>query len=91
LIGDHETPREILEWRRNVERALIGLDLTTGLTQYNMVRQFMRGSALSSFMSAVGVILVNKKAGAIVHAETAVNNYPAATNPNHDAGIFAGL
>jgi len=27
LDGDHEMPREILEWRRNAERALTGLDL----------------------------------------------------------------
>jgi len=32
LIGDHKTPREILEWRRNLDRALIGLNLTTGTT-----------------------------------------------------------
>jgi len=41
LIGDHETPREILQWQCNVERALMGLDLTTGVTQCNVVKQFM--------------------------------------------------
>jgi len=74
LDGDHEMPREILGWHRNVERALIGLDLTTGMTQYNMYKQFMRRSALSSFVSAAMVILVNKKASAIVHAKQARDN-----------------
>jgi len=91
LDGDHETPQEILGWHHNVERALIGLDLCTGSNQYNMCKQFMRGSALSSFVSAAMVILVNKKATAIVHAEQARDNYPADTDPAHDGGVFAGL
>jgi len=42
LDGDHETPREILEWRHNVDRALTGLDLNAnGLSSYNMCKQFM--------------------------------------------------
>jgi len=92
LYGDHETPREILGWHCNVEGALIGLDLIrAGPASYNMCKQFMRGSALSSFESAAMVILVNKKASTIVHAKMARNNYPADTNPAHDARIFAGL
>jgi len=52
LDGDHETPREILEWRRNVERALTGLNLNAnGSSSYNMCKQFMHGSALSSFIA----------------------------------------
>ena len=43
LDRDHETPREILEWRRNVDRALTGLDLNAaGLAPCNMCKQFMR-------------------------------------------------
>ena len=91
LDRDHETPWGILGWRRNVERALIGLDLRAGPAQYNICKQFMRGSALSSFESAAMVILVNKKASAIVHAEQARDNYPPDTNAAHDAGIVAGL
>jgi len=51
----------------------------------------MRGSALISFESTAMVILVGKKADAIVHGEQARDNYPAATNAAHDAEIFAGL
>jgi len=91
LIGDHEMPRKILEWRRNVDRALIGLNLTTGAIQHNMVKQFMQGSTLSSFISAAGVILVNKKSDAIVHAEQARGNYPAATHAAHITADFAAL
>jgi len=70
LDGDHETPQEILGWCHNVERALTGLNLMgAGPAIYNMCKQFMRGSALSSFESAAMVSLVNKKASAIVHAK----------------------
>jgi len=45
LDGDHEMPHEILEWRRNVDRALTGLDLNaSGLASYNMCKQFIQGS-----------------------------------------------
>jgi len=91
LDGDNETPQEIIGWPRNVEQALIELDLCTGSNQYNVCNQFMRGSALSSFVSAAMVILVNKEASAIVHAEQARNNYPLDTDPAHDIGVFAGL
>jgi len=92
LDGDHETPREILEWRCNVEQALTGLDLNaTGLAIYNMCKQFMRGSALSSFIAKAGTILVNKKAKAIVLAEQARDNYPAATKVGHVVAGFNAL
>jgi len=58
LDGDHETPREILEWRRNMDRALTGLDLNaSGLVSYNMCKQFMWGSALNSFIAKPGALL----------------------------------
>jgi len=92
LDGDHEMPREILEWRRNVERALTGLDLNAnGLSSYNMCKQFMRGSALSSFIAKAGAILVDKKAEAIVAAELARDNYPAATDAGHITADFNAL
>ena len=82
LDGDHEMPCGILEWRHNVEQALTGLDLNAnGLSSYTMCKQFMRGSALSSFILVAksGAILVDKKTKAIVTAETARDNYPLAT------------
>jgi len=89
LDGDHETPREILEWRPNVDRALTGLDLSAaGLVSYNMCKQFMRGSALSSFIAKAGTVFVNKKAKAIVSAEQARDNYPAATEAGHVVADF---
>jgi len=92
LDGDHETPREILEWRRNVDRALTGLDLNAnGLSSYNMCKQFMRRSALSSFIAKAGAFLVNEKAEAIVTAEQARDNYPAATEAGHIVADFAAL
>jgi len=87
FYGDHETPRDILGWCRNMERALIGLDHTAGSNQHNMCKQFMRGSTLSSFKSAAMVILVNKKANAFVHAKTALNNHPAHRAAGHDPTV----
>jgi len=92
LDGDHETPREILQWRHNVDRALTGLDLNAnGLSSYNMCKQFMRGSTLSSFIAKAGAILVNRKAKAIVTAEQTRDNYPAATKPGHIVADFNAL
>jgi len=92
LDGDHETPREILEWRRNVERALTGLDLNAnGLSSYDMCKQFMQGSALSSFIAKAGAVLVDKKAEAIVAAELARDNCPAATDAGHVIADFNAL
>jgi len=48
-----------------------------------MSKQFMRGSALSSFIAKAGTVLVDKKAEAIVTAEQARDNYPAATDAGH--------
>jgi len=84
LDGDHETPRENLQWRRNVERALTGLNLNAnGSSSYNMCKQFMRGSALSSFIVKTGTVLADKKAEAVVACETARDNDPAATAVGH--------
>jgi len=92
LDGVHETPREILEWRRNVDRALIGLDLNNnGLSSHNMCKQFMRGSAWSSFIAKAGALLVDKKADAIVAAEPARDNYPPAADAGHAAADFNTL
>jgi len=91
LIGDNETPREILAWCRNMEQAFIGLDLGTGTNQHNMAKQFMWGSALSCFKSAAAVLLTAHKADAAVHAETQVSNHPAHGTVRHDAGIFTTL
>jgi len=92
LDGGHKTPREILEWHRNVDRALTGLDLNaTGLAVYNMCKQFMRGSALSSFHAKAHTVLVDKKAEAIVTAEQARDNYPPATDAGHSVADFNAL
>jgi len=92
LDGDHKTPREILKWCRNVDKALTGLDLNgNGLSSYDMCEQFMRGSALSSFIAKAGALLVDKKADAIVAAEQARDNCPPATDAGHVVADFNAL
>jgi len=91
LDGDSKTPREILGWHCNVEQALIGLDLTAGATQYNMAKQFMWGSALSTFESAALVHLTNRKADAAVHAKMQLAAHPAHGAAGHDAMVFQTL
>jgi len=88
----HETPCEILKWCRNVDQALTGLNLNAnGSSSYDTCKQFMRGSTLSSFIAKAGAILVNKKAEAIVTAEQARDNYPAATEAGHIVADFTAL
>jgi len=85
-------PREILECHCSVERALTGLDLNAnGLSSCNMCKQFLQGSALSSFIAKAGAVLVDKKAEAIVTAELARDNYPAATDAGHVTADFDAL
>jgi len=92
LDGDHETPREILEWRRNVDRALTGLDLNNnGLSSCNMCKQFVRGSTLSGFTAEAGALLVPRKADAIVACELARDNYPPAADAGHVVADFNAL
>ena len=56
-----------------------------------MCKQFMRGSALSSFIAKAGALLVDKKADAIVAAELARDNYPPATDAGHVVADFNAL
>ena len=91
LDGDNETPREILGWRRNVERALTGLALNAGNTQYNMAKQFMRGSALSSYETAATVRMTIRKADVIVVLEQARDRHPAHGVHGHDPLVWDPL
>jgi len=85
-------PREILEWCCNVERALTGLDLNAaGLAAYDVCKQFMQGSALSSFIAKAGQSLADKKAEAIVTAELARDDCPPATDVGHVIADFDAL
>jgi len=38
LNGSAESPRDFIEWRKNVERAFTGLNSTTGLLQQQMMQ-----------------------------------------------------
>jgi len=51
----------------------------------------MRGSALITYESATLVLLINRKADAIVHAETQFAAHPAHGAAGHGALIFQGL
>ena len=42
--GAVNPPREVLQWRRNVERAFVGLSCTTGTAQHQMVHALHRHS-----------------------------------------------
>ena len=53
LNGTAESPRDLIDWRKNVERAFTGLNSTTGLLQHQMMQQFCRGTTLSTYNSNV--------------------------------------
>ena len=86
LDGNMEAPREVIQWRRNVDRALVGLDLTTGTSQHQMVQQFCRGSGLSTYNTAVTGLCAIKKATAVLVAQRAVD-----ADDGTDAVRLAGL
>jgi len=45
LEGLEESPRELIAWRKSIERAFIGLSCTTGTQQMAALPQFTRGFA----------------------------------------------
>jgi len=73
LEGGTETPREVLQWLQNVERAFIGLNSNTGTLRMQMMQQFARGSALSGFNAAVLTLAPAVRAQLLATAQTAVD------------------
>ena len=53
MLAGGESPREAIQWRVNVDRALTGLNLTTRTDRNIMIQQFCRGMALSTYNSCV--------------------------------------
>jgi len=45
LEGLEESPRELIAWRKSIERAFVGLSCTTGTQQMAAIPQFTRGFA----------------------------------------------
>ena len=84
-------PRKILGWCRKGKRALGGLDFTAGAAQHNMAKQFMRGSALSSYESVEMVLLTDRKANVVVHAEQQLAAHLPVGGGAHDPLVFQGL
>jgi len=90
LNGSAESPRELIDWRKNVERAFTGLNSTTGLLQHQMMQQFCRGTALGTYNSNVNQLYRNGKAADTTAAQTAVDNYQGG-NPNVVANLAQAL
>jgi len=62
LNGTAESPRDLIDWRKNVERTFTGLNSTTGSLQHQMMQQFCRGTTLSTCNSNVNQLCRNGKA-----------------------------
>jgi hypothetical protein len=62
MLHGNESPRELINWRVNVERALIGLNNTTGTTQDQMVKQFCKSTGLTLFNSHLVTAFMSRKA-----------------------------
>jgi hypothetical protein len=73
LDGAHDTPREIITWRRNVEKSFVGLHTNTGTTQHQMVQQFCRGTALSTYNHNVLTLFTTVRTNDIAAAQAAVD------------------
>jgi len=86
LNGSAEYPRELIDWRKNIERAFTGLNSTTGLLQHQIMQQFCRGTALGTYNSNVNQLYCNGKAADVAAAQLAVNNYQG-----NDANVVNNL
>ena len=62
MLHGNETPREMIQWRVNVTRALVGLNSITGTAQDQMIKQFCRGSGLSNYNTHVNNVFIAHKA-----------------------------
>jgi len=75
LNGSAESPRDLIEWRKNVERTFTGFNSNTGLLQHQMMQQFCRGTALSNYNSNINQFYHNGKAADTTAAQLVVDNY----------------
>ena len=46
------SPEELLEFIRDIKRVIEGQNLTTGPTQFSLMRRMLRGDALAAFKAA---------------------------------------
>ena len=90
LNGTAESPRDLIDWRKNVDRAFTGLNSNTGLLQHQMMQQFCRGTALSTYNSNVNQLYRNGKASDVAAAQLAVDNYVGG-DPNVVANLAQAL
>ena len=72
IEGAVNPPREVLQWRRNVERAFTGLNCTSGTAQHQMLQQFCRGTALSTYNNQVHQLYLTGKNNDVKEKEDAV-------------------
>jgi len=84
LNGSVESPRDLIEWCKNVERAFTGLNSTTGLLQHQMMQQFCQGTALSTYNSNVNQLHSNRKTADTAAAQLVIDNYQGG-----DANVIA--
>jgi hypothetical protein len=86
LEGPSDSPREIIQWRKNVNHAFVGLNQTAGNTQNNMIQQFARGTALSTYNNRITTLFNTAKANDIADAQKAIND-----DDGTDAQVLADL
>ena len=86
IEGAVNPPREVLAWRRNVERAFIGLNSDTGTAKHQMLQQFCRGTALSTYNNHINKSFLAGKNTDLKTAEKAV-----ADDDGSDAAVLAAL
>jgi len=59
LNGSAESPRDVIDWRKHVQRAFTGINSATGSLQHQMMQQFCRGTTLSPHKSNVNQLCRN--------------------------------
>jgi hypothetical protein len=73
VLHGSESTREIIQWRTNVDRALVGLNSTTGTDQHHMMQQFARGTALSTYNANVASTFNSTKDMLAKHKQTQID------------------
>jgi len=90
LNGSAESPRDLIDWHKNVEHTFTCLNSATGSLQHQMMQQFCRGTALSAHNSNVNQLCRNGKAADMTAAQLAVDNCQGG-DPNTVANLAQAL
>ena len=91
LTGATETPRELIDWRKNIDRAFTGLNSNTGLLQQSDDAAVLSRNRIEYLQQQYQpVVYRNGKAADVAAAQKAVDDY-AGGDPTQVAALAAAV